>query len=76
MSEQMYLELFALGGCLPGPTSTQLSFAMGTVKKGVLGELGEAELDVRGLGGLGREGTTYLPPAVVCHGRCEEGFAG
>lgn len=38
MSEQLYLELFALGGCLPGPTSTQVSFALGTVKKGVLGE--------------------------------------
>ena len=38
MSEQLYLELFALGGCLPGPTSTQVSFALGTVKKGVLGK--------------------------------------
>lgn len=39
MSEQLFLELFALGGCLPGPTSTQLSFALGAVKKGVLGGL-------------------------------------
>ena len=41
MSEQLFMELFALGGCLPGPTSTQVSFAMGTVKKGVLGESGK-----------------------------------
>ncbi|KAG2453749.1 hypothetical protein HYH02_001960 [Chlamydomonas schloesseri] len=39
MSEQVFAELFALGQCLPGPTSTQVSFAMGTVKKGVLGGL-------------------------------------
>jgi len=39
MSEGLFLELFALGGCLPGPTSTQVSFAMGAVKKGVLGGL-------------------------------------
>ncbi|GIL47404.1 hypothetical protein Vafri_4228 [Volvox africanus] len=39
MSLQVFTELFALGQCLPGPTSTQVSFAMGTVKKGVLGGL-------------------------------------
>lgn len=38
MSSQVFMELFSLGQCLPGPTSTQVSFAMGTVKKGVLGE--------------------------------------
>ncbi len=37
MSLQVFTELFSLGQCLPGPTSTQVSFAMGTVKKGVLG---------------------------------------
>lgn len=35
---QVFAELFSLGQCLPGPTSTQVSFAIGTVKKGVLGE--------------------------------------
>lgn len=37
LPEEMFLELFAVGGCLPGPTSTQVSFALGTVKKGVFG---------------------------------------
>ncbi|GLC61310.1 hypothetical protein PLESTB_001742100 [Pleodorina starrii] len=39
MSLQVFTELFSLGQCLPGPTSTQVSFAIGTVKKGVLGGL-------------------------------------
>ncbi|KAG1680569.1 hypothetical protein FOA52_015016 [Chlamydomonas sp. UWO 241] len=39
MSDDLFLELFALGGALPGPTSTEVSFAMGAVKKGVLGGL-------------------------------------
>eukprot|EP00199_Chlamydomonas_sp_CCMP681_P001026 CAMPEP_0119109864 /NCGR_PEP_ID=MMETSP1180-20130426/24373_1 /TAXON_ID=3052 ORGANISM="Chlamydomonas cf sp, Strain CCMP681" /NCGR_SAMPLE_ID=MMETSP1180 /ASSEMBLY_ACC=CAM_ASM_000741 /LENGTH=522 /DNA_ID=CAMNT_0007095877 /DNA_START=95 /DNA_END=1660 /DNA_ORIENTATION=- len=39
MSTEVFLELFALGQCLPGPSSTQVSFAMGTVRKGVLGGL-------------------------------------
>ncbi|KAG2492746.1 hypothetical protein HYH03_008912 [Edaphochlamys debaryana] len=39
MSIQVFTELFSLGQCLPGPTSTQVSFAIGTVKKGVLGGL-------------------------------------
>jgi chromate transport protein ChrA len=37
MSNEVFMELFALGSCLPGPTSTQVSFAIGTVRKGVLG---------------------------------------
>lgn len=39
MSSQVFMELFSLGQCLPGPTSTQVSFAMGIVKKGVWGKL-------------------------------------
>ncbi|GLI64225.1 hypothetical protein VaNZ11_007423 [Volvox africanus] len=39
MSLGVFTELFALGQCLPGPTSTQVSFAIGTVKRGVLGGL-------------------------------------
>lgn len=39
MSHEVYMELFALGQCLPGPSSTQVSFAIGTVRKGVLGGL-------------------------------------
>lgn len=38
MSEEVYGELFALGQFMPGPTSTQVSFAIGIVKKGVRGE--------------------------------------
>uniref|UniRef100_A0A0C3SSE1 Chromate transporter n=1 Tax=Guillardia theta (strain CCMP2712) TaxID=905079 RepID=A0A0C3SSE1_GUITC len=39
MSHSLFMELFALGQCLPGPTSTQVSFAIGVVKKGILGGL-------------------------------------
>lgn len=38
MSDDVYAELFALGQCMPGPTSTQVSFAIGVIKKGVRGE--------------------------------------
>jgi chromate transporter len=38
MSDEVYGELFALGQFMPGPTSTQVSFAVGIVKKGVKGE--------------------------------------
>lgn len=38
MSNEVYGELFALGQCMPGPTSTQVSFAVGTIKKGAPGE--------------------------------------
>lgn len=33
------MELFALSQCLPGPSSTQVSFSIGVVKKGILGGL-------------------------------------
>jgi chromate transporter len=39
VSPPIFAELFALCQCLPGPASTQLSFAMGTVKKGLRGGL-------------------------------------
>lgn len=39
MSTAVFVELFALGQCLPGPTSTQVSFALGMVKKGWPGGL-------------------------------------
>jgi chromate transporter len=38
MSDEVYGELFALGQFMPGPTSTQVSFAIGIVKKGIKGE--------------------------------------
>jgi chromate transport protein ChrA len=38
MTDEVYGELFALGQFMPGPTSTQVSFAVGIVKKGVKGE--------------------------------------
>jgi chromate transport protein ChrA len=53
MSDEVYGELFALGQFMPGPTSTQVSFAVGIVKKGVKGESPAAaaaaavELEVR-----------------------------
>lgn len=39
MSASVFAELLALGQCLPGPTSTQVSFAIGVVQKGVFGGL-------------------------------------
>ena len=39
ISHDVYGELFALGQCMPGPTSTQVSFALGIVKKGTRGGL-------------------------------------
>ena len=35
----VFLELLALAQCLPGPTSTQVSFALGVVQKGITGGL-------------------------------------
>jgi len=35
----VFTELLALGQCLPGPTSTQMSFAIGVVSRGVPGGL-------------------------------------
>ncbi|CAL5229349.1 g12659 [Coccomyxa viridis] len=39
ISSTVFLELLALSQCLPGPTSTQVSFALGVVQKGVSGGL-------------------------------------
>mmetsp|Transcript_32600 Transcript_32600/g.45235 ORF Transcript_32600/g.45235 Transcript_32600/m.45235 type:complete len:436 (+) Transcript_32600:80-1387(+) len=39
MTHSVFAELLALGQCLPGPTSTQVSFAIGVTKGGVLGGL-------------------------------------
>ncbi|GAQ86163.1 chromate transporter [Klebsormidium nitens] len=39
MSDGVFVELLALGTCLPGPTSTQMSFAIGIVQKGIPGGL-------------------------------------
>mmetsp|Transcript_49324 Transcript_49324/g.142945 ORF Transcript_49324/g.142945 Transcript_49324/m.142945 type:complete len:502 (+) Transcript_49324:128-1633(+) len=39
MSIDVFTELFAVCQCMPGPSSTQMSFALGTTKKGVLGGL-------------------------------------
>lgn len=40
MSNDVYAEIFALAQCIPGPASTQVSFAVGIIKKGVSGERG------------------------------------
>lgn len=39
MPMEVFTELFAVCQCLPGPSSTQMSFALGTTKKGVPGGL-------------------------------------
>jgi chromate transporter len=39
MTQGVFSELLALGQCMPGPTSTQMSFAMGTTQRGALGGL-------------------------------------
>jgi chromate transport protein ChrA len=39
MSDGVFVELLALGSCMPGPTSTQMSFALGVVQKGISGGL-------------------------------------
>ncbi|GAQ86165.1 chromate transporter [Klebsormidium nitens] len=39
MSDGVFVELLALGSCMPGPTSTQMSFSLGIVQKGVTGGL-------------------------------------
>lgn len=39
MSADVFTELFAVCQCMPGPSSTQMSFAIGTTKKGILGGL-------------------------------------
>jgi hypothetical protein len=39
ISATLFLEFLALSQCLPGPTSTQVSFALGVVSKGVSGGL-------------------------------------
>lgn len=39
MSLTVFNELLSLGQCLPGPTSTQVSFAIGVTQKGIPGGL-------------------------------------
>lgn len=39
LSVNVFLEIFALCQCMPGPASTQVSFALGILKKGVLGRV-------------------------------------
>eukprot|EP00386_Alphamonas_edax_P008476 GDKI01027769.1.p1 GENE.GDKI01027769.1~~GDKI01027769.1.p1 ORF type:complete len:466 (-),score=96.26 GDKI01027769.1:17-1387(-) len=39
VSDKLFAELLGLGHCLPGPTSTQMSFALGITQRGVWGGL-------------------------------------
>ena len=39
ISSTIFAELLSLGQCMPGPTSTQVSFALGVTQRGVLGGL-------------------------------------
>jgi chromate transporter len=39
ISQTIFAELLSLGQCMPGPTSTQVSFALGVTQRGVLGGL-------------------------------------
>jgi chromate transporter len=59
MSETVFLELFSLASCLPGPTATQISFAIGVVKKGIPGGL---------LGGI-----LFQYPGLLMMGACGYG---
>ena len=44
ITASLFLEFLALAQCLPGPTSTQVSFMLGVVSKGVTGGLVSGEL--------------------------------
>ena len=44
ISDAVHLELLALCQCLPGPSSTQLSFALGITQQGATGGLVSGEL--------------------------------
>lgn len=50
MSNDRFAEIFAMANCLPGPSSTQVAFAIGITQQGVLG-------------GLVSGGTFFLPGA-------------
>lgn len=52
MSEDRFSEIFAMANCLPGPSSTQVAFAIGITQQGVLG-------------GLVSGGTFFLPGAIL-----------
>ena len=39
LTSTVFLELLALCQCMPGPTSTQVSFAIGVTQKGTTGGL-------------------------------------
>ena len=39
LTSTVFLELLALCQCMPGPTSTQVSFALGVTQKGTTGGL-------------------------------------
>lgn len=66
LSTVVYGELFALGQCVPGPTSTQVSFAIGIVKKGIRGASRSAGAWLRaGRAGAGAGVRGELPVAHV-----------
>ena len=37
MTQPVFAEMFALAQCVPGPSSTQLAYGIGIIKKGVAG---------------------------------------
>jgi chromate transporter len=39
LSNERYMELFGMASCLPGPSSTQVAFAIGVTQQGVIGGL-------------------------------------
>lgn len=39
LSNERFMELFAMANCLPGPSSTQVAFAIGVTQGGILGGL-------------------------------------
>lgn len=89
MSDEVYGELFALGQCMPGPTSTQVSFAIGVIKKGVRGEwyggvlqgqpaahdwLFRAQTPCGARQPASRGGLGCMPDAAACFGGSQMGW--
>ncbi len=72
------MELLALGSCLPGPTSTQVSFALGMMQQGWTGGLlsgGDPPASDQAIalcGGM-RAGTAFQRRAIGCPIRPQSG---
>lgn len=63
LTSGIFVELLALGQCLPGPTSTQMAFAIGVSKKGVTGGLTSGATYATA---VHARGTSTRPSQVSC----------